>query len=217
MLIISDIHASTSKVLKLENVERDLTIVAGDMARCGSLEEALAILDMLANQSQPVVWVPGNCDNPQLLELQGPKGTYNVHGKVFSYDNLSIIGVGGSPPTPFNTPLELSEDNIKAILEKAVSLVSSDVNLILVSHSPPYASGLDRVRGGTYVGSKAVAEFIKKHKPILVASGHIHESWGVSCLYGSLIVNPGPLAEGRYALALYDEENKIISIRLRRL
>ncbi len=222
ILVVSDIHASTSKLSKLSQVERDITIVAGDLAKCGSLEEAQAILDTLVSQSQPVVWVPGNCDNPQLASYSGPKGSYNVHGRTVVVDGIRFIGIGGSPPTPFNTPFELSEEAIEEILSKAAEeMAASDGvesrDLILVSHSPPLRSGLDRVRGGAYVGSIAVRRFIEKYRPRLVACGHIHEAWGVSCLAGSTIVNPGPLAEGRYALVLYDDENGAISVRLRRL
>jgi Icc-related predicted phosphoesterase len=217
ILVVSDVHAATSKVSRLASVERDMTIVAGDLAKCGSVEEALAVLDMLVAQSQPVIWVPGNCDSPKLLEEPGPKGSYNVHGRAVRFDSLVFVGVGGSPPTPFNTPLEFSEDQIKRVLTEALRTVDAGERLVIVSHSPPYASGLDRVRGGAYVGSRAVAEVIAEWKPLLVASGHIHESWGVSCMGGSILVNPGPLAEGRYALVLFDEDVGAVNVRLRRL
>jgi hypothetical protein len=51
------------------------------------------------------------------------------------------------------------------------------------------------------VGSPLIREFIEKWKPLLVLSGHIHESAAVDAIGPTRMVNPGSLAEGKYALA----------------
>lgn len=47
-------------------------------------------------------------------------------------------------------------------------------------------SRLDRVRGGLYVGAKGLRRIPREYSPILLATGHIHESWGTASIEGVL-------------------------------
>src|SRR5512145_1185419 len=47
---------------------------------------------------------------------------------------------------------------------------------VYVLHGPPAGLGLDVCRGGTRVGSAAVARFLQRVQPRLALHGHIHES-----------------------------------------
>ncbi|ABM80290.1 metallophosphoesterase [Hyperthermus butylicus] len=218
LLIISDVHAAFKKLEKLAAIERDIVVLAGDLARCGSVEEAARVLEILAAQGAPVVWVPGNCDARSLADYTGPSNTFNVHGRVVEVNGLVFVGVGGSTPTPFSTPFEMGEDEVAAVLSKAFNSVAGrHARLVLVTHSPPYASGLDRIRGGEYVGSKSVRKALAEARPLLAATGHIHEAWGVASVEGVTVVNPGSLAEGRYAIALVDLEMGVVVVRTQRL
>jgi Icc-related predicted phosphoesterase len=51
------------------------------------------------------------------------------------------------------------------------------------------------------VGSPLIRSFIEARQPLLVVSGHIHESFAIDTIGSSTLVNPGSLAEGRYAVA----------------
>jgi Icc-related predicted phosphoesterase len=214
LLVLSDIHGAASKAKRLEQVTRDYTIVAGDIAECGSLQEALEILDILASQGAPVLWVPGNCDDPRLASVEKE---HNLHTRSVRLDGLVFAGAGGSLHTPFATPFEYGEDELRRILEQALRGVREDDPLVLVVHTPPYRSGLDRVRGGSYVGSRFLTELLEKRRPLLLATGHIHEAWGVAAPAGVIAVNPGPLASGHYALVDLDLENMVVRARTRRL
>ena len=218
MLVLSDVHAAFSKLEKLATVQRDIVVVAGDLARCGSVEEAAKVLEILASQGSPVVWVPGNCDSRNLASYIGPENTFNVHGRAVEINGLVFAGAGGSTPTPFLTPFEIGEDELAAILNEALENAARyQGRLVLVIHSPPYASGLDRVRGGEYVGSKSVRRVIAEAKPLLAITGHIHEAWGVASVEGVITVNPGSLADGRYAMVLVDPAREVVIVRTQRL
>lgn len=66
-------------------------------------------------------------------------------------------------------------------------------NLILLSHSPPFNTGLDLTHFGEHIGSVELRKFIEEESPILCLCGHVHERVGLSERIGdSLIVNPGP-------------------------
>lgn len=214
LLVVSDIHGAARRVERLSEVRRDVTVVAGDIAECGSREEALEILDMLAAQGAPLVWVPGNCDSPSLVDEDRH---YNVHGRSARVAGLVFAGAGGSLYTPFSTPFEYGEEELARILEKALSGVKPGEPLVLVVHTPPYGSGLDRVAGGSYVGSKALVSVLRQWRPLLLATGHIHEAWGVSAVAGVAAVNPGPFSRGHYALVEIDLGQKAVRVRTLKL
>jgi hypothetical protein len=44
-----------------------------------------------------------------------------------------------------------------------------------------------------------VRNYVETRTPMLVLSGHVHESRGVDNIGGTTVVNPGPLMEGNYA------------------
>ncbi len=214
VIVVSDVHANTGAVKRLANIERDLTIVAGDLSFCGSIDEARTVLELLVSQGPPVVWVPGNCDSPSIVSEELPG--IMVHGRRVVVDGYTLAGVGGGLYSPFNTPFEISDEEHEAILRKALQGYTEGP-LIIVSHQPPYGSGLDVVRGGLYVGAKGLRRIIAEHRPILVATGHIHESWGAASVEASLVVNPGPLKENRYARVDLDPEQGAARARLYKL
>ena len=217
ILAVTDIHGSRSKARRVSELARDLTIVAGDMAD-NDYETALAILKELEDEA-PLLWVPGNCDSPRLLSERGGPGR-NIHGRSVEVElgdgmRVWVAGVGGSLYTPFNTPIEYGEDRLEQLLDSALQGVERGAPLIMVVHTPPYASGLDRVHGGSYVGSKVLRRYLRDYKPLLLVTGHIHESWGATAVEGVLAVNPGPLREGRYAIIELEEYSGQIITRVR--
>lgn len=72
---------------------------------------------------------------------------------------------------------------------------------VYVIHGPPAGLGLDVVRGGQAVGSRAVARFLERIRPRLSLHGHIHESpeesgtWR-NRLGNTVCIQPGQSAEG---------------------
>jgi Icc-related predicted phosphoesterase len=74
-------------------------------------------------------------------------------------------------------------------------------NLVVVAHNPPKGTKLDQIVGGIHVGSPLIRAFIEDHEPLLVISGHIHESAAIDRLGRTTLVNPGSIKEGRYAVA----------------
>ncbi len=206
LLIISDIHGRVDLINKIPEVGKvDVVVFAGDIAPYGAVHRAYEALVKLAQdlRDSVVVAVPGNMDPAEAYHRAGRElGIKVVHGDAAVIDDVTFIGVGGSPPTPFGTITEFTEDEIKVILEKSYSRVrANQENIVLVSHSPPYGTKCDVVFTGKHVGSIKVREFIEKHQPTLCVCGHIHESRAVDELGDTKIVNPGPLFRGYYAVA----------------
>ncbi|WP_243678145.1 hypothetical protein [Vulcanisaeta distributa] len=81
--------------------------------------------------------------------------------------------------------------------------------LILVSHYPPYGTSVDRAWSGAHIGSKSVRKFVEDIKPLAVLCGHVHESRGIDRLGNTIIVNPGPLANGYYAIININDDGTV--------
>jgi len=221
ILAVTDIHDRSRYAKKLANIKKDLTVVIGDMTYFRSKDQAIKILKSLKG-NEPLLFVPGNCDDYELLHVRRINGIVNIHGESVSYDNegLVFIGLGGSNVTPFTTPIEFTEEEIwetliKALHNAGINRNSKDRSLILVSHVPPYNTSLDLTHYGEHVGSISVRRFIEEFQPILCLCGHIHEARGIDKIGNTLIVNPGPLMHKFYAIIRI--EGKKVDVNMYRL
>lgn len=193
LLAISDVHSSGVDLSSLREERFDAVLLAGDISN-GSMSDVRKVLRHLSDLGSPVFFVPGNMDPRSLLEVHELEGCFNLHRNKSYLGSYSIGGVGGGLISPFSTRIEFSEGEIGSILE---SIGRVD---IVVSHTPPFGTGLDRVRSGINVGSKALRKYIEEYSPLLCVCGHIHESSGAEKIGNTLAINPGPLSWGRYAL-----------------
>ena len=119
-------------------------------------------------------------------------------------DGMGIFGCGGSNVTPFNTPTELTEDEIYETLQRGHAAVQGRRPLLMVCHTPPYETKCDRIVGGKAVGSTAARRFIEEVKPDLCISGHIHESAATDAIGPTTIINAGPFKGGGYIVVRSD-------------
>lgn len=201
-LVISDIHGDLAYMAKLEEafVEADAVICAGDFAEVFKEDTGAPILEALVKKHESLFSVLGNCDPPSFLEkLEGYDAS--VQGIIASFDGLTFIGAGGATRFTGKTPNEISEEEIVQDLNLVRgSEEGAWDNLVMIIHNPPYGTKLDTVSMGAHVGSKLVREVIEEVKPLVVVSGHIHESFAIDTIGETLLINPGSLAEGRYAL-----------------
>ncbi len=206
-LIISDMHGEADVFEKLsdEFVRADAVLCAGDFARFGKPETGAPVLDRLAEKHDRVYAVTGNCDDPLFAGTLEERDV-SVQGTVVYTDGLFFAGSGGALRFTGVTPNERTDEDLVSDLEPAAAGFEQHAgtdgwnSLILIVHQPPKDTKLDRVSAGAHVGSALVRKFIEETKPLAVISGHIHESFAVDALGPTVLVNPGSLAEGRYAV-----------------
>jgi len=201
-LAVTDFHGRYDKVVDILDKAGivDGTLLAGDLTEFGPVENAKKLIDMLP---RPIFAVPGNCDPADIVQLL-EREHICLHMERFGFDGVMYMGIGGSNPTPFGTPFEFSEAEIKASLDKLLKDVKGP--LVLISHAPPKGCQ-DRIPGGVHVGSESVAQFAPKFKAIIC--GHIHEDRGISKMGDTLVINPGPAYEGNAAIVEIDEKGNI--------
>jgi hypothetical protein len=120
--------------------------------------------------------------------------------------NSALYGVGGSISTPFHTPQEYSESEIEEIVGRFQKYEDAQYH-ILVSHTPPYKTKLDKTFFFVHVGSKTIRRFIETFQPDISICGHIHEARGQDSIGRTTIINPGPFPH-HYAVITVDGEIK---------
>ncbi|MGB9929911.1 MAG: metallophosphoesterase [Methanosarcina sp.] len=211
ILAMSDPHGDYSKIKKIAEKAGtfDLVVIVGDLTNFGPDEKVNELVEMF---DKPLYAIPGNCDQKSIIKALEASKAINLHGKAEQIDKIRFIGLGGSNPTPFNTPFELSEEEIEKVLEGMVCAAEKAENcgtIVLLTHAPPHGAR-DELPFG-HVGSTAIQKFLDRVD--LIICGHIHEAKGIDTLGKTTIVNPGEASKGSGALINVDEsQNKPIEV-----
>jgi Icc-related predicted phosphoesterase len=174
--------------------------VCGDITQFGPPEWAKDFLDGILHKT---LAIPGNCDPRGVLESIEDSQAIPLHRKKVEVGGYTFVGLGGSNATPFNTPFELTEDEIYSALD---SLMIEGA--LLVVHSPSKGH-LDKTATSHDLGSQAIADIVSKYSPSLVISAHIHEARGVEREGQTTYVNPGPASRGYAAVIDLNGEIKV--------
>ena len=199
MKIISfgDIHEDTSNLIKIKSEleNTDLIVISGDLTNYHGKAEAGKVLEAIKKYNKHLLVQYGNLDHPDVNEYITGEGI-NLHGNGYVFGDVGIFGCGGSSPTPFNTPSEISESDIEKYLLNGYIKVKDAKWKIMVCHTPPKDTVIDIVRSGMHVGSSTVRDFIVQYKPDVCISGHIHESRGKDKIGNTIILNAGMFRDG---------------------
>jgi hypothetical protein len=157
----------------------------------------------------------GNDDAPAVLAVLDEEEDDRIvssEGTVVDLDGEhTMITVGWSTPTPWDTPREASEDQIGRAIDDSVGGVPDVSRCVFNLHCPPKGTLIDEclklrvdapgelprpIREGgrflkTHGGSSAVAEAIGRYQPLVGLHGHIHESPGRVSIGRTRCFNPG--------------------------
>lgn len=156
----------------------------------------------------------GNDDTPEVLTVLDEADQQNVvpceHRVVELDGRHTMITVGYSTPTPWDTPREASEEDLARFIDQSAAKLPDPGRSVFNLHVPPLDSGLDRClklessakelptpvkdagRPVYYgAGSRAVREAIRRYQPVAGLHGHIHESPGQIRYGRTRSFNPG--------------------------
>jgi Icc-related predicted phosphoesterase len=207
VLLIADLHGQFGKIDSFLELNPEAVFIAGDITNMGPVD---AVDDVLSRIDVPCFAVPGNCDPREIIETLEHSDTVCMHGHQMNLGKMTLVGVGGSNPTPFNTPFELTDKQIDDVLSSAMRKMEKTVHNILLTHAPPYEI-LDKP-AGEHVGSHSIRKHMKSFD--LVCCAHIHEARGIMEVDGVKIVNPGPAMDGHCAMLHFGTEARDIRIEL---
>ncbi|MFZ1898104.1 metallophosphoesterase family protein [Methanoregula sp.] len=207
VLLIADLHGQFGKIDSFLELNPEAVFIAGDITNMGPVD---AVDDVLSRIDVPCFAVPGNCDPREILDTLEHSDAVCLHGAQINLGTVTIVGIGGSNPTPFNTPFELTDKQIDDLLHQGMAKMEKTVHNVLISHAPPFDT-LDLING-EHVGSQSIRRHIKDFD--LVCCAHIHEQRGVKDVDGVKIVNPGPAMDGYCAMLHFGNEAKDIKVEL---
>lgn len=164
--------------------------------------------ERLAGSRIQCLIAPGN-DDPLFVDdvLGSSPIVVNPDGRLVELPGgFPMISVGYSNRTPWDSPRELDEEDLAALIDSEVAKLADPSRAIFNLHVPPKDTPIDQavaldsefrpvMRGGapyiTGVGSSAVRDAIATYQPMLSLHGHIHESRGEARIGRSLALNPG--------------------------
>ncbi|MBN1923758.1 MAG: metallophosphoesterase [Nanoarchaeota archaeon] len=190
ILAASDLHSDFKAAQRLADKAKknkvDLVLLGGDIVEFGT--EGKGIIGPFKNAGIEVLMVHGNHDQPtdiDFLSEKYGKGVYNIHSYYKEFDDVVVMGIGGTDFGLFN----MNEDITKALKNKIKN--NKNKKTILLTHEPPFDTKLDNL-GWTKAGSRKMRKFIETYKPDVVLCGHIHETFGLTDYVGnSKIINTG--------------------------
>ena len=162
----------------------------------------------LAGSGVRCFFAPGN-DDPAFVDdiLRSSALVINPEESLVDLgDGITMISVGYSNKTPWDSPRELPEDQLAAYIGQQAEALGNTDRVIFNFHVPPRDTPIDQavlldpefrpiMKGGmpviSGVGSTAVRDALVKYQPMLSLHGHIHESRGEARIGRTLAINPG--------------------------
>jgi len=203
LLLLTDIHGNVENLERILDRENyDAVLCAGDLSdaeKYEDYEENLErVLETFNKKEKLTKAIPGNMDPEKACVKKLMEHRLNLHKKIASFEEFEAVGFGGGI-TPFETPFEPEESEIKNAVSTLYSRMTDDKRIAVI-HQPPRNTNVDIV-DEKHVGSEKVRELFEENKFDLVVTGHIHESIGIDTIKDTSIVNPGPVMDGYYAVA----------------
>jgi Icc-related predicted phosphoesterase len=164
--------------------------------------------ERLAGTGVRCFFAPGN-DDPAFVDdiLRTSAVAVNPEESVVDLgDGFTMISVGYSNRTPWDSPRELPEEELAAYIARKAEAAGTTDRVIFNLHVPPHDTPIDQaalldaefrpvMKGGmpviSGVGSTAVRAALEKYQPMLSLHGHIHESRGEARIGRTVAINPG--------------------------
>ena len=164
--------------------------------------------ERLAGTGVQCFFAPGN-DDPAFVDdiLRSSALVINPEENLVDLgDGITMVSVGYSNKTPWDSPRELPEEELAAYIGQQAEALGNTDRVIFNFHVPPRDTPIDQavlldpefrpiMKGGmpviSGVGSTAVRAALEKYQPMLSLHGHIHESRGEARIGRTLAINPG--------------------------
>jgi Icc-related predicted phosphoesterase len=212
VVYLVDIHGRFDAVPRAldQTGDVDLLIVGGDITTGGTPDDAGRAIEAWRVLAPRLIAVSGNMDSPAIDARLAELGV-GLDGRGVGIGDVGIFGLSAAPHSPLKTPYEVAEEELARRIAAGFDDVKGCPTIVFCPHAPPHGTACDRLRSGEHVGSSAVRAFLDRVQPDLVLCGHIHEARGIDEIGRTRIVNPGPAAQGHYALV---EIGQAITVRL---
>jgi len=179
--------------------------------KLAALEGWLALADERLGRGGARAYVMGGNDDPPEVDalLATSRTLTDVNGRCVELaPGVLLASRGESTPTPWRTPRELPDPELRRRVEEVVDQLPPDgATTVWNLHMPPYDTGIDRapllddafrVRYDgsgepimVPVGSRAILDLVDERQPTVALHGHIHEGRGRYRRGRTTGLNPG--------------------------
>jgi len=194
ILHISDIHCSYTFARKV--MEKIIDFNVDVIAITGDFECNHNLIERFMEQNIRIAAIPGNMDDYYIARLLRDF-EISVESRYLEIGDYVFMGISG-------IDVYTSLIKVREFLNKFKN------RSIVLSHHPPRASTVDITWSKVHAGIPEFTDLIKNFHPRLWLCGHIHEGRGYEYINSTLIVNPGPLAFGYYAIIDLDKNSVIL-------
>lgn len=172
-------------IKKIKKDKPEIVICSGDLTNFGN-----NIMGCINKFPDDVLFliVPGNHESSELLDSINKKNIINLHKRSFEVQNFIFFGYGEGGFSYLDNEFES--------VSKKFKKHTNGKKVVLVTHAPPFDTGLDYLPRLGNRGNKSIRKFIDEINPVLCISGHLHENAGkLFKLENSVLINPGPLGK----------------------
>ena len=182
------------------------------------LKTAKKIVRHLLTLGVPIFITHGNADvigiHDYLAQMDKEYDLVSYVGNSTTiYNNIAVVGYGYCMPSAFYSFAEFPGIKERKDIEQDLAKLSESLGpakiVFGLFHEPPLDTQLDFIPNkNIHVGSDLLRDHILELSYSYVFCGHIHESQGTQFLNDSLLLNPGPLVNGKWAI-LNTENNQV--------
>lgn len=181
----------------------DVVVATGDLTDHGTAEEYGLLADILGGLSVPLVLLPGNHDEPEVLRsvLGTPAG---VAGPTFDHtvEDFPVRLVVVDSTVPGRHDGEIAPAQL-AWLDACLA-EQPDRPTVCVTHHPPFATGIWWMDCIGLTGAAALETVVRRHPQVrLLAAGHVHRS--VTTVWADTLAVTAPSTCHQTAMALHDD------------
>ncbi len=150
LLLLTDIHGDVEKLGKiLDRAKYDAVLCAGDLSDANEYENYEKKLEEVLNEfnkkGKLTKAIPGNMDPEEKCLRHLMNQRLNLHKKIASFEEFDAVGFGGGS-TPFDTPFEPKESEIKNTLTVLYDRMTANTRIAVI-HQPPKNTDVDIVNG----------------------------------------------------------------------
>lgn len=141
---------------------------------CGDLS-AKYLEFIVTMASCPVLYVPGNHDKSYVRKP--PEGCDCIDDKIFVYNGVRILGLGGSMRYRPDHPYLYTEEEMKKRIQKLKRTIMKHSGFdILIAHSP--AKGFRDMEDLPHQGFECLNDLMHCCQPKYMLHGHVHANYG---------------------------------------
>ena len=147
----------------------DLILACGDLKR--------DYLEFLVTMARcPLLYVRGNHDDQ--LELEPPEGCVCIEDRLYRYQEIRILGLGGSYRYREGRNMYTEAQMERRILRQKLRLWRSGGVDIVLTHAPArHINDLDTL---SHQGFQCFVRLMDQYRPKYFIHGHVHKSYGRS-------------------------------------